>query len=29
MDMLILDMGNEVKGECSVPSYEGNTAVLS
>lgn len=29
MDMLIPDMGNEVKGECSVPGHEGKTEVLS
>ena len=29
MDMLILDMGNEVKGECSVPGYERKAEVLS
>jgi type VI secretion system secreted protein Hcp len=29
MDALILDMGNDVKGECSLPGYEGKTELLS
>lgn len=29
MDVLILDMGDEVKGECSVPGYKGKVELLS
>jgi len=29
MDVLILDMGNDVKGECKLPGYEGKMELLS